>query len=282
MAPESPFRYRKAYVEITNVCNMHCSFCHGHARAPRRMTEAEFTHVLTELRGLTEYLYFHLMGEPLTHPELPVFLRLARERGFRSTVTTNGTLLAKRGDEILRAGLYKINLSLHSFEGEDDGAHLRYLTEVADLAVRAAERGVITVMRLWNEGHDGGKNQRVLETLFDLIGGDWVKNTRGIRLRDKLHLEYGERFAWPDRGAPEVGDRFFCYGLRDQLGILADGSVVPCCLDSDGVITLGNVFEQSLVEILASDRARAMVDGFRRGIATEELCRRCGYAQRFV
>ena len=274
--------YRKAYVEITNICNMACSFCHGHRRAPRQMSETEFTHILRELRGLTEYLYFHLMGEPLTHPLLPAFLRLARESGFKTIVTTNGTLLAERGDELLRAGLYKINISLHSFEDGSDAAHVRYLTEVADFARRAAACGVIVVMRLWNEGLDGGKNRRVLEVLRDEIGGTWEKNTRGLRLRDKLHLEYGERFEWPDRDAPEAGERFFCYGLRDQLGILVDGSVVPCCLDSDGEITLGNVFRKPLGEILASPRARAVVDGFLSGTASEALCRRCGYAQRFI
>ena len=101
-------------------------------------------------------------------------------------------------------------------------------------------------------------------------------------MRERLFIDWGERFEWPDSEAEIKGSRFFCYGLKDQFGILADGTVVPCCLDSEGVIALGNIFEQDIEEILRSERASAMRDGFCRGIATEELCKRCGYAQRFV
>ena len=108
--------YSRVYVEITNICNMSCSFCHGHKRAPRRMTEEEFSIILDRLQHHTQYIYYHLMGEPLTHPDLPVFLQMAKERGFRSVITTNGTLLPKRGDEILSAGVHKVSISVHSFE----------------------------------------------------------------------------------------------------------------------------------------------------------------------
>ena len=63
--------------------------------------------------------------------------------------------------------------------------------------------------------------------------------------------------------------------------MLADGTVVPCCLDHEGDIALGNIFEGSMEEILASERASAIYEGFRDHRATEELCRKCGYARRF-
>ena len=135
--------------------------------------------------------------------------------------------------------------------------------------------------RLWNEGCDGGMNRVTEETLRRELPGDWTKNTRGYRVRDKVFLEWGQRFEWPDREAPDGGGQVFCYGLRDHFGILCDGTVVPCCLDSDGVIDLGNVFDRPLEEILASDRARAMVHSFSCRRAAEPLCRRCGYARRF-
>lgn len=274
--------YNKVYVEITNKCNMHCSFCHGHKRVPRSMSEEEFSLILDQLRGQTQYVYYHLMGEPLTHPQLPHFIRMAGERGLKSIITTNGTLLKKRGEELLSAGLHKVNISLHSFEEGSAEAHAQYVGELAAFAKTAAETGVVVVFRLWNKGLDGGRNDAALRILKEQIPDEWRENARGIRLRDKIYLEWGERFEWPDENAEIKGEKFFCYGLKDQFGILADGTVVPCCLDSDGVIALGNVFDEELETILNSPRARAMTEGFRCGKASEELCRRCGYAQRFV
>ena len=146
----------------------------------------------------------------------------------------------------------------------------------------AAERGIIVVFRLWNRGVDGGRNEMALRLLREQIPGAWAENARGTRIRDNVYLEWGERFAWPDQNAPIQGERFFCYGLKDQFGILVDGTVVPCCLDSDGGIPLGNIFVEDIESILRSPRALEMVEGFRCGRATEELCKRCGYAQRFI
>lgn len=274
--------YARAYVEITNLCNMHCSFCHGHSRPPRRMTEAEFSRVLEQLTGKTGYVYYHLMGEPLTHPLLPRFLEMAFSRGFRSVITTNGTLLKSRGEELLRTGIHKVSVSLHSFEEGSEAAERAYLGEVAAFAEQASSLGTIVSLRLWNRGLDGGRNDRIYEFFRTYFAEDeWVENTRGIRIRDKLHMEWGDRFAWPDSEADDMGEEVFCYGLRDHFGILSDGSVVPCCLDSEGAITLGNVYTENLDEILASPRARAIHDGFSCRRAVEPLCRRCGYARRF-
>ena len=274
--------YNKVYVEITNICNMSCSFCHGHNRAKRQMGLEEFSLILDKLKGKTEYIYYHLMGEPLTHPLLPEFIKLAGERRYKSIITTNGTLLNKRKKELLLAGLHKVNISLHSFEDGSDEDFTRYINDIANFAKSAAEMGVIVVFRLWNEGYDNGRNELSLSLLKQNIEGDWAENTRGIRIREKIFVEFGERFEWPDSNAEIKGDRFFCYGLKDQFGILSDGTVVPCCLDSDGVISLGNIFSEDINSILNSKRALDMVEGFRCGKASEELCKKCGYAQRFV
>ena len=290
--------YAKVYVEITNICNMNCSFCHGHSRKPGRMSREQFESVLDQLDGRTKHIYYHLMGEPLSHPLLPEFISLAKNRGFRSIITTNGTLLARRQEELLAAKPHKISISLHSFEGElggtagqDEIAYQRYMKEVTDFADAASKAGIIAVLRLWNRGHDGGRNDRTFEYLRGRLSGEWAENTRGIRIRDKLHLEWGDRFAWPDLKAEVQGDEVVCWGLKDHFGVLCDGTVVPCCLDGEGVIALGNIFGTeaggedggpSLDEILQSERAQAMVQGFACRKASEELCRRCGYAQRFV
>lgn len=274
--------YSRIYVEITNICNMNCSFCHDHSREPRMMSREEFTHILDQLETQTRYIYYHVMGEPLRHPELPAFLKMTADRGLKSVITTNGTLLAKRGREILDAGVHKVNISIHSFEGCDDEAYEKYLSMVADFADAATEADTVVVLRLWNNGCDNGQNDTALSYLRSRLDGEWADNTKGIRIRSKLHLEWGERFEWPDINAPVQGEDCFCYALRQHFGILCDGSVVPCCMDSDGVITLGNIFRQNISDILASPRAEAVLYAFERRKAPEELCRRCGYAQRFV
>ena len=274
--------YNKVYVEITNICNMNCSFCHGHSRKPRRMSEEEFALILDRLKEHTKYIYYHLMGEPLTHPMLPDFIRMAGEQGYKSIITTNGTLLPRRGEELLAAGLHKVNLSVHSFEEGNEEEHRKYISGLAAFAKKAAAAGTIVVFRFWNTGFDNGKNEFALQVLKQELPGDWAENTRGIRIREKIFVEMADRFEWPDSQAQIKGEKFSCYGLKDQFGILADGTVVPCCLDSDGVIALGNAFFDDINEILQSQRAQDMLAGFRCGKATEDLCRRCGYAQRFV
>lgn len=273
--------FSKVYVEITNICNLHCSFCHGHSRTPGRMDRDAFCHILDQLIGFTNYIYYHLMGEPLTHPQLPEFIQLASQKGFRSVITTNGTLLERQGASLLAAGIHKINISLHSFEQDDEAGYQKYLDSIVAFCRAAAETDTIVSLRLWNKGFDAGRNDLVLAHLHQAFCEDWTENSRGFRIRDKLYLEWGERFQWPDKDAPVQAEQVFCYGMRDHFGILCDGTVVPCCLDSDGVIALGNVLQQPLAQILSSSRAKAIAEGFSCRKPTEDLCRRCGFAQRF-
>ncbi len=272
--------YNKVYVEITNICNMNCSFCHGHKRPAQQMSKDEFSLILDKLANHTKYLYYHLMGEPLTHPNLPEFVKMATERGYKSIITTNGTLLNRRKVELLEAGVHKINISLHSFENGTDEDRKKYITELADFSKTAAKNGIITVFRLWNNGFDDGKNKISLNILKENISGEWLENNRGIKIRDGIYLEFGERFEWPDKDAEIKGDGFFCYGLKDQFGILVDGTVVPCCLDSEGIINLGNIYNDDIEDILHSKRAFRMVEDFKCRKAAEDLCKKCGYAHK--
>ena len=159
--------------------------------------------------------------------------------------------------------------------------YLSYIESLAAFADKASENGVLTVLRLRNKGHDGGLNDRTLEIFKQKLDGEWKWGIRGARIRHKLHLEYGDRFDWPDMEAENMGNCLFCYGLRDHFGILCDGSVIPCCLDHEGDITLGNAFETPIKDILSSERAVNILSGFDNRIAVEELCQKCGYARRF-
>jgi len=274
---------RKAYLEITNVCNLSCSFCPGTKREKRFMSEEEFRLLAGKLRAHTEYLYFHLMGEPLLHPQLGEFLGIAYELGFKVIITTNGSLLKAREADLLEAGaLHKINISLQSFEANTVGDFEDYVNQCAAFAARAAERGKIAVLRLWNEGGLDRLNGDIEEILREHFPGEWKKGRGGLKLSERIWLEHGEKFDWPELSANDMGQSLFCYGLRDQIGVLCDGTVVPCCLDHEGDIALGNLLEDSLENIMSTKRARNIYDGFSKRQAVEELCRKCGYARRFT
>ena len=268
-------------MEITNLCNRNCTFCPGTDRENRMMTVPEFETVIGKLRGVTGYLYYHLMGEPLTHPGLPQMLSVATRLGFKSQITTNGTLLQERGQALIDARVHKVNISVHSFEEGSNEDYVNYINSCLDFADRASRAGIIVVLRLWNNGYDEGRNISTLDLTKAKFPWDWQEVPKGIRIREKLFIEHGDRFDWPDLGANDGGDRVFCHGLRDHFGVLSNGTVVPCCLDHNGDIPLGNLFEGSVEEILNSPRAKAMRDGFSCRKATEELCRKCGYARRF-
>ena len=274
--------YSRVYVEITTRCNRSCTFCPGTKRPQMQLSMEEFCCIVEKLKGVTKYLYLHVMGEPLTHPLLPEFIHYATEQGFMVSITTNGTLLRKREKELLASGVYKVNISVHSFEEGSNEEYQAYISDCMRFADAASTHGILTVLRLWNKGYDAGRNIDTLAQLKEYFSEEeWVQGSKGARIRDKLHLEYGERFEWPDIKKEDKGTSVYCYGLKDHFAILCDGRVVPCCLDREGEITLGNIFTQSPEEILSSERAACMKQGFQNRRATEELCRKCGYARRF-
>lgn len=275
-------RFNKIYLEISNVCNLRCSFCPGTKRKPKVMTEQEFSQLLPKLRPWTDYLYFHLMGEPLCHPQLERFLTLAGEAGFKVILTTNGTLLQKQQDVLLNApALHKVNISLHAFEANDLSMPFdTYLRQCFSFG-QAAQGKKLVVYRLWNQGGADEKNAAILAAMEDAFPKLWKVERRGTRIGERVYLEYGDKFDWPDLSAEDGGEQVFCYGLRDQIGVLCDGTVVPCCLDHEGDITLGSLFDESMEDILEKPRAKAIYTGFTNKKATEELCRKCGYARRF-
>ena len=268
----------RCYLEITNICNLDCLFCPKTDRTKRRLSVEEFDLLTDKLRGQIKFLYFHLMGEPFVHKNLAQMVAMAREKGMVPVLTTNGTLLGG-GEGVLEARPYKIQISLHSQEGNGIADIEGYVDEVMRFAIKAAEKGVIIVLRLWNEGGLDKANERILTRIGTYAPLTVNERQGGWTVMKNIYIEQDSKFEWPDSEREEIDtDKVFCYALRNQVGVLVDGSVVPCCLDHDGDIVLGNLYEQGLDEILSSGRARAMYDGFGRHEAVEPLCRRCGYA----
>ena len=230
---------KRAYIEITNICNLRCEFCPGTKRDKREMSEPEFRTIAEKLRGTVKYLYFHVMGEPLLHGEITKFLDIAKELGFRVCLTTNGTLLGRRGRELLsHSALHKVSVSLHSMEGNGISDLQSYLEDVWEFSVNAAESGVIVALRLWNIGGADERNGDILAFLEEKLGippltmpqprdGNW-------KLREKIYLEQAERFEWPDLAAGEAEVRF-CLGLRQQIATLLSGKDETRSLHSGGL-----------------------------------------------
>ena len=282
-------RFNKIYVEIGNVCNLSCSFCPTLKREKRQMTPSEFGVICEKIRPYTDYIYLHLMGEPLLHKDLDELLLIAKFHGFKVCITTNGTLLDKKEDVLTKYAdiIHKISVSLHAVEGNDIEHRLQiYMDSVIDAARCYSELGVYFVMRLWNldTNEKSGKNQLneyIENRLRAEFEGEWKKRWNGYTLVNRVFLEYAGIFTWPDESEAEPRDKGYCHGLGDQIGILADGTVVPCCLDSEGNIALGNLFCESLEDILKSERAEKIVKGFENGEMVEELCKKCSFAHRF-
>lgn len=275
-------RFAKVYIEISNICNLKCSFCPGTVRSPRRMSLEEFETVLNKIKPYTDYIYFHLLGEPLCHPELESFLKLADEMNFKVIITTNGTLLSKNADILIKSKAhYKTVISLHSFEANDSKIPFNeYLKNCFEYA-KCTENKKTVVLRLWNNGGKNSLNGEILSVLENYFPKPWNTERNGIRIGNKIFLQYGDKFDWPALASNAIDERVFCYGLRDQIGILADGTVVPCCLDSNGDIALGNIFKDDLGDILASQKAVNIYNGFSNRTACEELCKRCSFVRKF-
>lgn len=277
--------FKRAYVEITNICNLRCAFCPGTKRPERFMPPEEFRILARRLRPHTGFLYLHVMGEPLLHPQLGELLEIGAAEGFRLCLTTNGTLLEQRHDLLLSAPvLHKLSVSLHSMEGNNAGALGGYLAGVWESVQALSQAGIICALRLWNIGGQETRNGEILAFLGDRLGThplDLPQLRRGSwKLGQRLYLEQAEKFDWPELEGPERAAGF-CLGLRDQVAVLVDGTVTPCCLDHEGDIPLGNLLAEELEGILSSPRARAVCDGFSQRRPSEALCRRCGFAERF-
>lgn len=274
-------RFKKIYVEITNVCNFACSFCFKSKREKKFVSPEDFSAILFSIRPYTEYLYLHVLGEPLLHPSFEKLVTTAHDMGFHINLTTNGSLVAKNLDYLVKAPIRQFNISLHDAEENVPADRLDdYLASVFKFAkIKAAESYIS--MRLWNGGVDSAStfNACCLEAINREFGSDLTlerMTERNIKLMPHIFLANAARFTWPGEASLGVTRRY-CYGMDTHVAILVDGTVVPCCLDADASMPLGNVLEQDFGEIINSERAKRILEGFRRNEAVEPICQDCGF-----
>jgi radical SAM protein with 4Fe4S-binding SPASM domain len=289
-------RFSKAHIEISSICNLQCGFCPEVIREKKLMEVEVFRRILAQVAPLTEQVALHLMGDPLVHPQLDRLVDACEELETKIFLVTNGTLLlGKRTELLLRKPFRQVNFSLHAFpDNFPDKDPAEYLERIFSWTERAfVERPDLYInFRLWNlsspEG-SGERNRDILKRIEERFGVPlWqniqqldVREQKSYRVKNRLYMHFDTEFTWPSLDLPVLGTSGTCYGLSSHFGILVDGTVVPCCLDKEGNIPLGNIMKGSLSEILDGHRAQAILKGFKERKLVEELCRRCQYIERF-
>jgi len=276
-------RFKKIYIEITNKCNLNCTFCSRTKKPFRELSIDEFKTIIDKIKDYTDYVYFHVQGEPLLHKNLKEFLDICKDSNIKVNITTNGTLINKYVEIFNNSkSLRQINISLHSENNKEN-----YLDEVFNSCKKISSNIYISY-RIWNL--NTLKPTKELVDVIDKLSMyyDLDEDTKNRLLTDKSikvdinrFVDKDNLFEWPDmNNSVETNGK--CYGLNTHIGILSDGTVVPCCLDANGVINLGNIFEESLEDILNKKISTEIVEGFKNNKAVHPLCRKCDFRERFV
>lgn len=258
---------KKIYIEITNQCNLNCDFCIKNSREIKFMNINEFKLILNKLKNHTKFLYFHVLGEPLIHPKINEFIEIASKDYFIN-ITTNGYLL----NNLTNLNIRQINISLHSYNPKYEVDLDTYLNNIFKFIDRYKKNTYIS-LRFW-------VNNKYNQLIIDLINKKYKTNItilkNGIKIIDNVFISIEEEFIWPDL-ENNFNNNGTCYALRDHIGILVDGTIIPCCLDSKGIINLGNIFKEDLDTVLNQERVKKMIEGFQNQKRIELLCKKCGY-----
>lgn len=260
-------KFKKIYVEITNVCNLKCSFCSISKRSKKYMSLNEFETVLNKIDDYTDYLYLHVKGEPLMHPEFKGILDLCKRHNKHINITTNGTFLKEKVKDIISSNVRQVNISIHSIVGD-------YLNDILEASKILSDNKIYVVFRFWVYNEKEEKNINEILKFYNKENIELKDNTK---INDYTYINKDKEFIWPSLDNDIIRSNGTCLGLKTQLGILSDGTVVPCCLDCDGIINLGNIYEETLEDILKKDRTKNIINGFNNNKLCEELCKKCGF-----
>ena len=277
-------RFKKVYIEITNVCNLNCEFCINSNRKKRSMMPKEFESIIKQIKPYTDYIYLHIKGEPLIHQNIKEILDISYKYNMKVNLTTNGVLIKEKEAILSNAlALRQINISLHSLNQNRNFpiSKISYLNNVTDSAEKIMSKNDIYVSyRIWDineENIDDNDIVTYMSKKYDIDICNELRDKASIKLKNNIFLNVDNTFKWPNLKCDVISEKGSCYGLIDQIGILVDGRVVPCCLDQDGDIVLGNIFEDKLEDILNTKRVQDIINGFKSNNLVEPLCQRCGF-----
>ena len=275
-------KYRKIYIEITNVCNLKCSFCSIVNRPKEYMDIDTFENIISKIKDYTDYVYLHVKGEPLLHPNIIDFINICDKNNVKVNLTTNGTLFPQVVDKLKECrNLSKINFSLHSENNITD-----YCEKIFDSVEKLPETTTV-IYRLWtlkdNKLDDKSTNTvNKIKEYYNLSTEtvEKIKNENNIKIKSTIYVDKDNEFNWPSLNGKEESNGY-CYALKTQVAILVDGTVVPCCLDSDGVINLGNIKEKTMEEIINGEKYQKLQKSFQDRKPCEELCKKCTFKNKF-
>ena len=262
---------KKVYIEITNDCNLSCSFCIKNKRNKKYMSFNEFKIILNKLNGYTEYLYLHVLGEPLLHPKINEFIDYA-SKYYKINLTTNGYLIQ---NIINHKNIRQLNISLQSYNELYNISLEEYMNNIFKTVDKLKKYTYISY-RIWIKNKYTKDIINLINKKYDSkLDINNLKNNTTIT--KNIFISTNEEFIWPDLNNDYYNEIGTCYALKDHIGILVDGTLVPCCLDSKGIINLGNIFEDNLNDIIKSDRYQNMLNGFKNNKKIENLCKKCKY-----
>lgn len=266
-------KYKKVYLEITNRCNLSCDFCIRNKRKIKDLTIEEFKFILAKLKPLTNYLYFHVLGEPLIHEQINEFINYASQ-SFNINITTNGYLIGKIKDN---KNIRQVNISLHSYDDKYKLSLEEYLSNIFNSVEELLGNNTYVSFRLWTKNK---YSNQIIDYLNKRYNCSISNHIGSYKIKENLFFNKNDEFIWPDLNNDYYCEEGSCYGLISHFGILSDGTVIPCCLDSKGIINLGNVFRDDLNQLLNSDRCNQIKDGFSKNKKMEELCKHCLFLDR--
>lgn len=281
-------RFRKIYVEITNICNLNCSFCPKNIRKSETMTLEEFAYIANEIKEYTDLIYLHVKGEPLLHQDLDKILDICEKYNLMVNLTTNGTLLKEKMDVLKNSSAVRqINISIHSaMVNNNTNEYIeKYMNDVISSVNELKEK--IISYRMWNIKDKTNIEQNkpildILEKKYDILDlFNIACKNKSIKLKDNVYINQDIEFEWPNINNKEISSCGKCLGLKQQIAILVNGDVVPCCLDENANMKLGNLFDTKLIDILNDKFTKDIIEGFNNNILVSKLCRTCGFRTRF-
>lgn len=266
-------RFKKIYIEVTNTCNLNCDFCIKNKRQNKFISINEFKILLTKINNYTDYLYFHVLGEPLLHPKINDLIDIA-SKDFKINITTNGYLIDRiKNNKNIR----QLNISLHSFNDKYKVSLTKYLDNIFNSVDILIKNNTYISLRLWVKNK---YNKEIIDYINSRYNSNIKYNLKQYTINDNLFINNFHEFIWPDLNNDTYEEKGTCYGLIDHIGILVDGTIIPCCLDSLGNINLGNIYENNLDEILESDRVKNIISNFKNNKKCEELCKHCKFIEK--
>lgn len=285
-------RFDKIYLEITNICNLKCSFCPEGNRKKEFMKLENFQYIIKQIKDYTNLIALHVKGEPLMHPELEQILKLCYDADLKVNITTNATLIEKNLKILLNSpAVRQINMSLHSInKNENNGIYnvenyINSILKASDEIIR--KTNIIISYRLWNLENleANGENLEILHKIGEHFGKnkliELAKEHKFVELENNVFLNQDIEFTWPSMEEKIISESGKCWGLRKQVAILVNGDVVPCCLDQNGDIKLGNIFNEDFNNIITSEFSQNFIKAFENNEVMHNLCKRCGFRTRF-